>query len=73
MSGRRGRPPGARPPLEKDLETPKIGQICHVSLQFTHALEDATRQLLQLRVPRKLGGVSSAGSVFSCLLLPPLM
>ena len=28
MSGRgRGRPPGARPPSQKDLETPKIGQF----------------------------------------------
>ena len=29
MSGRRGRPPGARPPSEKDLKTPKIGQFFH--------------------------------------------
>ena len=27
MSGRRNRPPGARPPSEKDLKTPKIGQV----------------------------------------------
>jgi hypothetical protein len=30
MSGRgRGRPPGPRPPSQKDLETPKIGQFFH--------------------------------------------
>ena len=29
MSGKRGRPPGARPPSEKDLKTPKIGQFFH--------------------------------------------
>ena len=29
MSGRRGRPPGARPPSKKDLKTPKIGQFFH--------------------------------------------
>ena len=29
MSGRRGCPPGARPPSEKDLKTPKIGQFFH--------------------------------------------
>ena len=29
MSGRRGRPPGARPPSEKDLKTLKIGQFFH--------------------------------------------
>ena len=29
MSGRRGRPPGARPPSEKDLKTPKIGVFFH--------------------------------------------
>ena len=27
MSGRRGRPPGARPPSEEDLKTPKTGQF----------------------------------------------
>ena len=27
MSERRGRPRGARPPSEKDLKTPKIGQF----------------------------------------------
>ena len=27
MSGRRGHLPGARPPSEKDLKTPKIGQF----------------------------------------------
>ena len=29
MSGRRRRPRGARPPLEKDLKTPKIGHFFH--------------------------------------------
>ena len=29
MSGRRGRPPGARPPSKKGLKTPKIGQFFH--------------------------------------------
>ena len=29
MSGGRGSPPGARPPSEKDRETPKIGQFFH--------------------------------------------
>ena len=29
MSERRGRPRGARPPSEKDLKTPKIGQFFH--------------------------------------------